>query len=201
MLTLYTQATGNGRKASIMLEEVGLRYRAVKIDLRAGEQRLPAFAAINPIGKIPAVVEEMPGGVVRRLFGSGAILLSFAERAGRLLPTDGAKREEALSWFMAGISDLSPASGVVFWLTKGAPEPAPLAIERAVSTVDRCFAAAEARLGEVEYFAEEYSIADIAWYPYVAQAGDRLETLPNLRRWRDAIAERPAVKRGMAVPE
>jgi len=201
MLTLYTQATGNGRKASIMLEEVGLRYRAVKVDLRGGEQRLPAFLAINPIGKIPAVIEEMPGGVVRRLFGSGAILLSFAERAGRLLPTDGAKREEALSWFMAGVSDLSPASGANYWLTQGTPEPAPRAIERAVSTIDRCLAAAEARLGEVEYLAEEYSIADIAWYPYVVMGGVHLESRPNLRRWRDAVAERPAVARGMAVPE
>lgn len=201
MLTLYTQATGNGRKASIMLEEVGLRYRAVKVDLRGEENRLPSFMTVNPIGKIPAVVEEMPGGASRRLFGSGAILLSFAERTGRLLPADGVKREEALSWFMAGISDLSPASGAFFWLTQGAPEDAPKAIERAKSVLDRCFTAAEVRLGGVEYLAEEYSIADIAWYPFVAGAGDRLEAMPNLRRWRDAVGERPAVKRGMAVPE
>lgn len=201
MLTLYTQTTGNGRKASIMLEEVGLRYRAVKVDLRSGEQLLPAFLEINPIGRIPAVVEEMPGGAVRRLFGSGAILLSFAERAGRLLPADGAARETALSWFMAGISDLSPSRGGEWWLTEGDPEPAPHMIARFTSVIDRCLKAADTRLGEAEYLAGEYSIADIAWFPYVLGVGARADAFPNLVRWRDAIAQRPAVKRGLAVPE
>ena len=110
MLTLYSFPTPNGRKASILLEELGLPYTVHRVDLAAGENRRPDFLAVSPITKIPALVEELPGGRVRRLFGSGAILLHYAERTGRLLPEDEDDRAEAMSWFMLGISDLGPTA-------------------------------------------------------------------------------------------
>lgn len=200
MLTLYTYTTGNGRKASILLEELGLAYTVVKVDLRSGENRLPSYLAVSPLAKIPAVVEELPDGTRNRIFGSGAILLAFAERTGTLLPTATQDRLEALSWLTTGLSDLSPARGAEYWLSEVAPEPAPKALARFHDTATRCFDAAEARLADRDFLAGDYSIADIAFFPYVASTAYALADRPNLRRWHDTIAARPAVQRGMAVP-
>ncbi|WP_029007773.1 glutathione S-transferase family protein [Azospirillum halopraeferens] len=202
MITLYTFPTPNGHKASILLEELGLKYRVHRLDLMAGENRSAAYLAISPAGKLPAVAEEMPGGVTRRLFGSGAILLHYAECAGRLLPT-GAARDETLCWFQFGISDLGPIAVDLFRFAVRAPEKIPYAIDLYRTELQRYYDALDRRLGEATYLGgDEYSIADIACYPFVAVAaeGGRLNDQANLQRWRALIAERPAVQRGMAVP-
>ncbi|MBP2293042.1 glutathione S-transferase family protein [Azospirillum rugosum] len=205
MITLYTFATPNGHKASVLLEELGLTYKVHKIDVVAGENRHPDYLAVSPIGKVPAVVEDLPAGKKRRLFGSGAILLHYAERTGRLLPDGVDDRAEAMSWFQLGISDLGPTAVDMFRFSVRAPEKIPYAIDLFKGELVRCYTAMEARLAEVEYLAGTYSIADIACYPFIAVAGlanpGLLERYPNMKRWHDAIAERPAVKRGMAVPD
>lgn len=205
MITLYTFATPNGHKASILLEELGLTYKVQKIDIVAGENKRPDYLAISPISKVPAVVEDLPGGKKRRLFGSGAILLHYAERTGRLLPESVDDRAEAMSWFMLGISDLGPTAMDMFRFSVRAPERIPYAIDLFKGELMRTYGALETRLGEAEYLGGTYSIADIACYPFIAAAavagGSLLERFPNLKRWHDAVADRPAVKRGMAVPE
>ena len=202
MITLYTFPTPNGHKASILLEELGLKYAVHKLDLMGGENRTGDYLAISPSGKLPAVVEELPGGTRRRLFGSGAILQHYAERTGRLLPA-GDARIEALCWFHFGISDLGPMAVDLFRFAVRAPEKIPYAIDLYRGELQRYYDALEHRLGEAEYLGGgEYSIADIACYPFVAVAaeGGRLDGRPNLQRWRALIANRPAVQRGMAVP-
>ncbi|MCW2237850.1 glutathione S-transferase family protein [Azospirillum canadense] len=205
MITLYTFATPNGHKASVLLEELGLTYKVHKIDVVAGENRHPDYLAVSPIGKVPAVVEDLPAGKKRRLFGSGAIMLHYAERTGRLLPDGVDDRAEAMSWFQLGISDLGPMAVEKFRFSVRAPEKIPYAIDLFKGELVRCYTAMDARLAEVEYLAGTYSIADIACYPFLAVAGlanpDLLERFPNIKRWHDTIAERPAVKRGMAVPD
>ena len=205
MITLYTFATPNGHKASILLEELGLTYKVQKIDIVAGENKRPDYLAISPISKVPAVVEVLPGGRKRRLFGSGAILLHYAERTGRLLPESVDDRAEAMSWFMLGISDLGPTAVDMFRFSVRAPERIPYAIDLFKGELMRTYGALDTRLGEAEYLGGTYSIADIACYPFIAAAavagGSLLERFPNLKRWHDAVADRPAVKRGMAVPE
>ncbi|NYZ13312.1 glutathione S-transferase [Azospirillum sp. RWY-5-1] len=205
MLTLYTFPTPNGHKASILLEELGLSYKVHKLDLMAGEHKKPDYLAISPIGKIPAVVEELPGGVKRKLFGSGAILLHFAERTGRLMPQGVEARADALSWLMLGISDLGPTAVDMFRFSVRAPEKIPYAIDLFKGELIRCYDAMEGRLAEREYLADEYSIADIACFPFIAVAAVAnaalLERYPNIKRWHDTLSARPAVQRGMAVPE
>jgi len=205
MITLHTFPSPNGRKASILLEELGLTYRVRRIDLVAGENKHPDFLAVSPITKIPALVEELPGGRSRRLFGSGAILLHFSERTGRLLPESLDDKAEAMSWFMLGISDLGPTSVDMLRFSVRAPEKIPYAIDLFKGELMRCYGAMDERLGEAEYLADGYSIADIACFPFIAAAavagGGLLERFANLKRWHDAVAARPAVRRGMAVPE
>jgi GST-like protein len=205
MITLYTFNTPNGHKASILLEELGLKYKVHKLDFVGGEHKLPAYLGVSPIGKIPAITEELPGGRQRRLFGSGAILLHYADRAGRLLPGDASDRTEALSWFMLGISDLAPTAVDVFRFSVRAPEKIPYAIDLFKGELVRCYNAMETQLAKQEYLAGEYSIADIACYPFIAAAAVAnagiLERYPNIRGWHDRVGARPAVQRGMTVPE
>jgi GSH-dependent disulfide-bond oxidoreductase len=205
MLTLYTYGTPNGRKASILLEELGLRYRVHRLDLPTDENLTDNYLAVSPVGKIPALVEELPGGTRRRLFGSGAILMFLAERTGRLIPAEAERRSECYSWLMLGISDLSPASVYEFYFAVQAPEPDPDAAALFKAELIRYFTAMDRRLSSVEYLAEEYSIADIACFPFAALAvaamPEVVEGLVNLKRWHDLVAARPAVQRGMAVPD
>ncbi|MFD1624059.1 glutathione S-transferase family protein [Azospirillum griseum] len=205
MLTLYTFPTPNGRKASVMLEEVGLPYKVHRVDLQAGENKRPEFVATSPITKIPALVEELPGGKARRLFGSGAILLHFAERTGRLLPDSLDDRAEAMSWFMLGVSDLGPTAVDMMRFSVRAPEKIPYAIDLYKGELMRCYGALDDRLATAEYLGNSYSIADIACFPFIAAAavagGSLLDRFPNLKRWHDAVAARPAVQRGMQIPD
>ncbi|MBI4742699.1 MAG: glutathione S-transferase N-terminal domain-containing protein [Betaproteobacteria bacterium] len=207
MITLYTWATPNGRKVSIMLEECGLAYRVEPIDIMKGAQFLPGFAAINPNSKIPAIVDEAglkgSGGTPFKLFESGAILLYLAEKTGKFFPADGRGRYEALQWLMFQMGGIGPIFGQAHHYLRFAPEPVPYSIKRFGDETARLYGVLDRRLGEADTLAGEYSIADMATFPWVARHEFHnidLADYPNVRRWHDAIAARPAVQRGMAVP-
>jgi GST-like protein len=205
MIDLYTWATPNGRKISIILEELDLPYGVFKIDISSGEQLAPEFIAINPNGKIPAIVDhDGPGGKRLALFESGAILIYLAEKTGKLLATDPVRRIETLEWLMFQMSGFGPMLGQTHHFRRFAPERIPYAIERFEKEAARLYAVLERRLLTVEYLAGDYSIADIACYPWAARCewqGISLDDFPNVRRWFMAISERPAVQRGMQVPK
>jgi GST-like protein len=205
MIDLYTWATPNGHKASIMLEELGLEYRVHPIDLGNGEQFAPDFVAINPNGKIPAIVDtEGPEAGPFAVFESGAILIYLAEKTGQLLPVDPAGRSRVMQWLMFQVGGLGPLLGQAHHFRRFAPQPVPYAIERYTEEAVRLYGVLERRLGASEFLAGSfYSIADIAAYPWVGRAewqGVALADFPQVRRWFDAVGERPAVQRGMRVP-
>lgn len=205
MITLYTSATPNGHKASIMIEELGLAYEVRTISLADGQHLTPDYLKVSPAGKIPALVLADAGGSPRRLFGSAAILQYLAETHGRLLPTDPAQRIEALGWLSIATSDLGPAAVSLFRFAALAPEKLPYAIDLFKGETGRCWRAIDTRLAGSPHLAgPDYSIADIAVFPFAAAAAkarpDFLDARPNIGRWYDAIAARPAVQRGMAVP-
>jgi len=204
MIELYTWGTSNGRKASIMLEECGLPYRVHPINIGKDEQFAPAFLAINPNGKIPAIVDaDGPGGKPFKLFESGAILVYLAGKTGRFLPADEAGRYTTLQWLMFQMGAIGPIFGQVHHFLRAAKEKVPYAIQRFTTENRRLYGVLDKRLGEVAFLAGEYSIADIATYPWVFrhpwQEVD-LTAFPNVKRWYDTLSARPAVARGMAVP-
>ncbi len=204
MIELYTWGTPNGRKASVMLEEVGLPYNVHSINIGKGEQFAPAFVAINPNSKIPAIVDpEGPGGRRLTLFESGAILIYLAEKTGRLLPRDPIARLEALQWLMFQMGGVGPIFGQVHHFLRAAPEPVPYATERYGKETRRLYGVLDARLGKEAFLAGEYSIADVATFPWVARHEWHkvaLGDFPNVERWYRAIGAQPAVARGMQVP-
>lgn len=198
MVTLYTAPTPNGYKASIALEELGLDYEVRAIDLYGGEQREPWFTAINPNGRIPALVDD---GFA--IFESGAILTWLADKTGRLLPQDPKGRSVALQWLHFQVGGLGPMMGQANVFSRYAPEKLPWAIDRYQRESRRLMEVLDRRLGEVEYLAGDYSIADIAnwcWARTHRWSGVDVADLENLRRWRRAIRARPAVDRGVQVP-
>jgi GST-like protein len=204
VIDLYTWTTPNGRKVSIMLEEVGLPYRVHPIDISKGAQHTPEFLAINPNGRIPAIIDgDGPGGKPIRIFESGAILIYLAEKTGKLLSADPRQRMETLVWLMFQMGGIGPMFGQAHHFLRAAPEPVPYGIERYTKETRRLYGVLERRLGEASYLAGEYSIADIATYPWVARHTFHkvdFAAYPNVKRWFDAISARPAVARGMAVP-
>ena len=204
MIDLYTWGTPNGRKVSIMLEETGLSYRVHKVDISKGDQFKPDFVAINPNSKIPAIVDpEGPGGKPLTLFESGAILIYLAEKHGKLLPKDPAARYVVLEWLMFQMGGVGPMFGQVHHFLRAAPEPMPYAIERYSKETRRLYGVLNAQLGKAAYLAGEYSIADIATYPWVARHEWHkvaLGDFPNVERWYREISARSAVARGMQVP-
>jgi GST-like protein len=200
MIDLYTFTTPNGRKASIMLEEVELPYNVHKIDITKGDQFTPEFVAINPNSKIPAIVDQDTGITV---FESGAILIYLAEKTGKLLPTNSKERFQVLSWLMLQMGSVGPMFGQLNHFKKFAPEKIPYAIERYEKETLRLYSVLEEQLAEREFICGDYSIADIATYPWVAiheWQGLTLDSHPNLKRWVETVQQRPAVERGMAVP-
>ncbi len=203
-IDLYTWSTPNGRKASIALEELDLAYKVHPINITKGEQMQPAFLAISPNNKIPAIVDpEGPDGRPFSLFESGAILIYLAEKTGRLLPSAPVARYRALEWLMWQMGGFGPMLGQAHHFRRFAPEQVPYAIERYTNETRRLYGVLDRRLGEVEYLAGDYSIADIATFPWAARHewhGVDLAEFANVKRWFDAIAARPAVERGMAVP-
>ena len=204
MIELHTWSTPNGRKVSIMLEEVGLPYRVHPVNIGKDEQFRPEFLAISPNNKIPAIVDpDGPGGKRFALFESGAILIYLGEKTEKLIPKDAATRYIALQWLMFQMGGLGPMLGQTHHFLRAAPEPVPYAIKRYKDETRRLYGVLDKRLAEAEHLAGEYSIADVASYPWVARHEwhqIELGDFPNVKRWYDAIGARPAVQRGMKVP-
>lgn len=204
MIELWTWPTPNGQKVHIALEELGLPYTAVPVDIGSGEQFRPDFLAITPNHRIPAIVDpEGPGGTRISLFESGAILIYLAEKAGELLPADPAGRYAALQWLMWQMGGVGPMFGQWNHFANYAAEKLPYAIERYASEVSRLYRVMEKRLADAPYFAgAEYSIADIAIFPWARNPEARgidLDGFPHVARWLGTVAARPAVERGLAV--
>jgi GST-like protein len=204
MIDLYTWGTPNGRKVSIMLEECGLPYRVHPVNIGKGEQFTPAFLAINPNNRIPAIVDAQGmDGKPLKLFESGAILIYLGEKTGRFIPRDPRTRILCLQWLMFQMGGVGPMFGQAHHFIRNAKEQVPYGIKRYTEETRRLYGVLQTRLSEVAYLAEEYSIADIATFPWVARFEWHkvdLNDFPAVKRWFDTIAQRPAVARGMAVP-
>lgn len=201
MIDLYTAATPNGHKVSIALEELGLPYALKVIDLTAGEQRTPAFLAINPNGRIPALIDREADDFA--VFESGACLIYLAEKTGRLMPTDARGRSRVLQWLMFQMGGIGPMMGQANVFFRYFPEKIPAAIDRYQGECKRLFRVLDGHLQHHEYLAGDYSIADIANWAWVRThrwSGVEIDDLPHLKRWRDAIRQRPAVQRGIEQP-
>ena len=204
-IDLYTWKTSNGRKATIMFEELGVPYNLHPIDIMKGDQSTPAYAKINPNQRIPAIVDpEGPNGKPYRVFESGALLMYLAEKFNSpLLPKDTARRYDAIQWLMWQMGGVGPMFGQAHHFRRAAKEQVPYGIKRYTDETRRLWGVLDRRLGEVRYIAGEYSIADIAIYPWTARyewQGVTLEEFPNAKLWFEAISARPAVKRGMELP-
>ncbi len=204
MLDLYTWTTPNGRKVSIMLEETGLPYRVHAINIGQNDQFKPEFVAISASSKIPVLVDtDGPGGEPYAMMESGAILIYLAHKSAKLLPQSERLRFDALQWLMFQMGGVGPMFGQAHHFLRVAKEPVPYAVDRYTREKDRLYGVLDQRLAAHEYLADEYSIADIATYPWVARFEWHKTDLadhPHVKRWFDAISARPAVQRGMLVP-
>jgi GST-like protein len=203
MIDLYSWTTPNGRKIHIMLEEIGLPYRAHPVNIGKGDQFKPEFLTISPNNKIPAIVDsEGPGGKPYSLFESGAILMYLAEKTGQFWPQDPATKYRVVEWLMFQMGGLGPMLGQAHHFRQYAPEKIQYAIDRYTNEAKRLYCVMDKRLGEVPYLAGDYSIADMAAFPWTqshANHGVDLADYPNVKRWYDAIMARPAVQRGIMV--
>ena len=200
MIDLYYWTTPNGHKITMFLEETGLDYRIVPVNIGKGEQFEPHFLAISPNNRIPAIVDHAPseGATPLSVFESGAILLYLAEKTGRLLPADVRGRTEVTQWLFWQMANLGPMAGQNHHFARYAPEKIPYAIERYVKETNRLYGVLNKRLTGRTFIAGDYSIADIACYPWIVShenQGQRLEDFPHLKRWFDTIRERPATRR------
>ena len=204
-IDLYTWQTPNGRKASIMLEEVGLPYEVHRVNIGQGEQFAPDFLAISPNNKIPAIVDpEGPDGKPFSLFETGAILIYLAEKTGKLLPESARGRNLVMQWLMWQMGHFGPMLGQAHHFVKFAKVEVPYAVERYLNETRRLYGVLDGRLSDATYLAgDDFTIADVATFPWAARhEWHRVELadFPNVKRWYDAVAERPAVARGMQVP-
>ncbi len=202
MIELYTAATPNGWKASIALEEMGIPYEVTHLDLTELEQKQDWFLKINPNGRIPAIVDRDEGGFT--VFESGAILIYLAEQSGQFLPTEVKARSNVIQWLMFQMGGVGPMQGQANVFYRYAPEKIDYAIHRYQHECRRLYEVLNRQLAENEYLAGDYSIADMATWPWVQGyewAGLSVEGLDHLKRWLAAVGERPAVIRGKAVPE
>lgn len=206
MIEFYSWPTPNGLKIAIMLEETGLPYTLHPIHIGKGEQKAPAYLEISPNNKIPAIVDtDGPGCAPFPVFESGAILWYLAEKTGSFLPSDPAARSVTLQWLMFQMGSMGPMLGQAHHFRVFGPDEAkaiPYAKTRYTNEAARLYGVMDTRLGRVDYFAGDYSIADIALYPWVAShehQGQDLADFPNLKRWFEAVGARPAVQAGMAV--
>lgn len=201
MITLYTAATPNGHKISIALEELGLPYKVHPISFAKREQKEDWFLAINPNGRIPAIVDHDAGDFP--VFESGAILIYLAEKTGRLLPSEPKARSRVIQWLMFQMGGVGPMMGQAGVFYRYAEEKIPYAIERYQRESRRLFEVLESRLKDHEWLADDYSIADIATFPWVRgheHIGVSIDGLPGLAAWLERIEAREAVQRGLAVP-
>jgi GST-like protein len=201
VIDLYTWTTPNGRKANIMLEEVGLPYTVHAIDISKDEQFAPEFLKISPNNRIPAIVDRDNG---MSLMESGAILIYLADKTGKLLPKSGMERYKVIEWLMWQMGGPGPMLGQVHHFVKYNPGKAPYAEERYLKEAARLYKVLNTQLGLHEYVAGEYSIADIAIWPWISRfewQNINLNDYPNVKRWYLEIARRPAVQRGYKVPK
>lgn len=203
MIELYSWATPNGVKVHIMLEETGLPYEVHGVNIGRGAQFEPVYLRLNPNAKIPTIVDrEGPDGQPFAVFESGAILLYLAEKTGCFLPSDTAGRSTVTQWLMFQMASIGPMLGQAHHFRKYAPEKIPYAIDRYTNEAARLYSVLDQRLGEAAFLAGEYSIADIAAWPWIRLhegQGIDLDRYPNVRRWLDAIGERPAAKSGVQL--
>ena len=204
MIDLYYWTTPNGHKITMFLEEAGLPYRIVPINIGKGEQFAPDFLKIAPNNRIPAIVDQQPadGGAPLSLFESGAILLYLADKSGRFMASDLRGRTETIQWLFWQMGGLGPMAGQNHHFTQYAPEPVPYAIERYVKETARLYAVLNKQLTDREFIAGDYSIADMACYPWIVpheRQRQNLDDFPNLKRWFAAIRERPATQRAYAL--
>lgn len=205
MIDLYSVPTANGQRVHIMLEETGLPYQAHLVDLPGGDHLKPEFLAKNPFGRAPMLVDQDgPGGKAITVFEGHGMLFYLAEKSGQFYSDDPAVRAEIHMWISAISANLSPAFAAQFWFTTLAPERSDLAIDRAVSEAHRGLRALDTHLAGRNYVAgDTYTIADIHAYPVAATSAARLDeglnAYPELQRWAEGIAKRPAVARGMAL--
>ena len=201
MIDLHYWPTPNGHKITLFLEEAGLDYRIVPVDIRKGDQFQPDFLAIAPNNRMPAIVDHAPadGGEPVSLFESGAILLYLAEKTGKFLPTDLRGRKTVLEWLFWQVGGLGPMAGQNHHFGQYAPEKIPYAVERYVKETNRLYGVLNRRLAGRAFIAGDgYSIADMACYPWIVpyeRQGQNLDDFPDLKRWFTAIAERPATVR------
>ena len=206
MIDLYTWTTPNGRKVSVMLEECGLEYSVHPVNIRDGDQFKPDFVKICPNSKIPAIVDRDTG---LSILESGAILVHLAEKTGKFLPSKDPARGKVLEWLFWQMANVGPMFGQVNHFVNAAPEKIPYAINRYLTESARLIKVLDDQLGRTEYVAGDYSIADIANYPWVsvgfevikAGKGDVIGEGANVARWLKAIGARSAVKKGMEVPK
>jgi GST-like protein len=201
VIDLYTWTTPNGRKASIMLEEVGIPYETHAVDIGKDEQFKPEFLKISPNNRIPAIVDRDNNF---SLMESGAILLYLAEKTGKLLPTDKLKRFRVTEWLMWQMGGIGPMLGQVHHFVKYNKGKAPYAEERYLKEAQRLYGVLDKQLKDNEYMAGDYSVADIATWPWISRyewQGIDWSPYPHLKRWYLAIAKRPAVQRGYDVPK
>ena len=204
MIDLYTWTTPNGRKVSIMLEELGLPYQAYRVNIGKGEQFAPEYLKINPNGKIPSIFDPQgPDGKPIAMMESGAILIYLARKSGKLFPKPERAQYDVLQWLMFQMGGVGPMFGQTHHFLRAAKEQVPYAIERYLTETRRLYGVLNERLKVHDYLAGAYSIADIATYPWVARYEwhkTDLGAFPHVKRWFDAISARPAVQKGMNVP-
>jgi GSH-dependent disulfide-bond oxidoreductase len=200
MIDLHYWPTPNGHKITMALEEIGLDYRIRPVNINAGDQFKPEFLAIAPNNRMPAIVDNAPagGGPAISIFESGAILLYLAEKTGRLIPQDIRGRDDVLQWLFWQVANLGPMAGQNGHFNVYAPEKLPYAIKRYTNETNRLYGVMNKRLGDRAFLAKDYSIADIASYPWIvphASHGQNLDDFPHLKRWFEAIKARPATIR------
>lgn len=204
MIDLYTASTPNGHKASATLEELELPYTVHSVNLAANEQKQEWFLRMNPNGRIPVLVDhDAPGGHDITVFETGAMMIYLAEKTGRLLPTEPKARAEVIQWLMFQMSGIGPMMGQANVFFRYFPEKIQPAIDRYQHECRRLFEVLDHRLGESQWLGQKYSIADIAnwcWVRTYKWSGVSIDGLPNLRRWLDAMKERPACRKGVEVP-
>lgn len=209
MIDLYTWTTPNGRKVSIMLEETGLPYEVHPINIGKNEQFAPDFLKISPNNRIPAIVDHDADSGPVSIFESGAILIYLAEKTGKFLAPKGEQRAKTLEWLMWQMGGVGPMFGQANHFLNAAPEKLPYAINRYLDEAARLLKVLDKRLGEAAFMGGDYSIADMATYPWVKAAfpliapakADVVGEAANVKRWLDTVGARPAVQRGMEVPK
>ncbi|MNM86006.1 Disulfide-bond oxidoreductase YfcG [compost metagenome] len=204
MIDLYFWSTPNGYKVSILPEELTLPYHVIPVHIGKGQQFAPEFLAISPNNKIPAIIDhDGPGGQAISMFESGAIMMYLAEKTGyRFMPQDPRKRYEVLQWLMFQMGGVGPMLGQAHHFRKYAPEKIDYAIDRYTREARRIYTVIDRRLADSEYLAGDYSIADMATYPWLRAhkwQGQEIAEFPHLQRWYSAVRERPAVQRGVGV--